>query len=79
MFTDSNTGFRYLKVDFDSNDADLLNGPAGQSLQAQNPAGYHITICCGKTYKEGPRVQEATDEIERKYGDWYNTVQGRLA
>ena len=74
FFTDSDTGFRYLKVDFASDDPDLLNGHAGQALQAQNPAGYHITICYDKTYKEDPRAQEATDEIERKYGDWWREI-----
>ena len=76
IFTDSDTGFRYRKVNFDSNDADLLIGPAGQALQAQNPAGYHITICYDKTYKEDPIAKEAaTDAIAMKYGDWWHEIE----
>ena len=75
FFTDSDTGFSYIKVDFASDDPDLLNGPAGQALQAQNPAGYHITICYDKTYKEDPEAKDATDAIAEKYGGWWQKIE----
>ena len=75
FFTDSDTGFSYIKVDFASDDPDLLNGPAGQALQAQNPAGYHITICYDKTYKEDPGAKKATDAIAEKYGQWWQEIE----
>ena len=68
--TQSETGFKYIRVVFPPNYEWLLNNEFGRAKQAVNPAGYHITICYAKTYESDIMAQEATDAIADKYGWW---------
>ena len=68
--TQSETGFKYIKVEFPRDYELLLNNAVGRAKQAVNPAGYHITICYDKTYASNPEAQKATDAIAEKYKWW---------
>ena len=68
--TQSDTGFKYIKVDFPSDYKWLLNNEVGRAKQAVNPAGYHITICYDKTYESDPEAKKATDAFAEKYWGW---------
>ena len=68
--TQSETGFKYIKVEFPSDYKWLLNNEFGRAKQAVNPAGYHITICYDKTYESDPKAKEATDAIAERYKWW---------
>ena len=72
--TQSETGFKYIKVDFPTDYKWLLNNEFGRAKQAVNPAGYHITICYDKTYVSDPKAKEATDAIAEKYGGWWQKI-----
>ena len=71
----SETGFKYIKVDFPTDYEWLLNNAVGRAKQADNPAGYHITICYDKTYVSDPKAKEATDAIATKYGGWWQKIE----
>jgi hypothetical protein len=73
--TQSETGFKYIKVDFPQDYKLLLNNEFGRAKQAVNPAGYHITICYDKTYVLDPKAKEATDVIAEKYGEWWQKIE----
>ena len=68
--TQSETGFKYIKVEFPTDYKWLLNNAVGRAKQADNPAGYHITICYDKTYESDPEAKDATDDIAEKYKWW---------
>ncbi len=68
--TQLDTGFRYLKVHFPDDFELLLNNEYCRSVQATNPAGYHITICDRRVYDSDAAAKEATDKLAEKDGEW---------
>ncbi len=70
METQWDIDFRYLKWFFPDDSDLLLNNEIGRTAQANNPAGYHITICDKRVYDSDAAAKEATDKLAEKYGEW---------